>query len=66
MFKLCKKCLALSGLLWVVFGLLFLLKDLTAWNFLGINWWTIAFLLFGLSMLMGRFCPKCMELNWEK
>ena len=66
MFRLCKKCMALSGVFWAIFGILFLLKDLNVWNYGGINWWSIAFLLFGLNLLMARFCPKCQELNWEK
>jgi hypothetical protein len=34
----------------LVLGILFLLKDLQVWNFWGINWWTVLFLLFGIKM----------------
>ncbi len=42
---------------WVVLvlGVLFLIRDLGGWDFLGIQWWTVAFLLLGLGVL----CKCC-------
>jgi flagellar motor component MotA len=38
------------GIIVLIIGILFLMQDLGTWNFLGINWWTIVFILAGISM----------------
>ena len=63
MLTLCKKCLAITGSLTFLAGIGFLLQNLNVWNFWNLNWWTVAFLLVGLSTLASRFCPKCLELR---
>jgi len=40
-----------SALIALVAGVLFLLQDLAIWNFWGINWYTVAFLMIGLGSL---------------
>jgi hypothetical protein len=63
MIQLCKKCLMLEGLLFLMFGVLFLLRDLNVWDYWNIQWWSIAFLMLGLTILLSNTCPKCKELN---
>lgn len=45
----CKGC----SLIALVAGILFLLQDLRIWNFWGISWYTIAFLLVGSCFILG-------------
>jgi len=49
----------MCGLLFLVAGLLFLLRDLQVWAFWDISWWTVGFLLVGLGKLAGGSCKKC-------
>lgn len=53
----------LEGLLFLMFGVLFLLRDLNVWDYWNIQWWSIAFLMLGLTILLSNTCPKCKELN---
>lgn len=46
------KCGAWGWVLLIV-GLLFLLQDLGWWNFFGLKWWTVAFLLAGACKIWG-------------
>lgn len=55
----CKHCMKLGGILFLVFGVLFLLRDLTGWGFWNIQWWTVLFILFGVLKLGSSSCPKC-------
>lgn len=55
----CHKCSAFVGMLTIVFGLLFLLRDLNVWNFWNIQWWTAVFLLAGFGMFFSSGCPDC-------
>jgi hypothetical protein len=36
------------GIIVLIIGILFLLVDLGVWNFIGIQWWTVLFVLFGI------------------
>ncbi len=59
MFSGCKKCNMVTGLLFLVLGVLFLLRDLNVWGFWNIQWWTALFLLAGLcglTMHTGKDC----------
>ncbi|MBU2561389.1 MAG: hypothetical protein KKD17_03760 [Nanoarchaeota archaeon] len=40
----------LFATLLIIFGVIFLLKDLGVWNFWNINWWTVLFLMLGIKM----------------
>ncbi|MFH1401304.1 MAG: hypothetical protein ABIH41_07345 [Nanoarchaeota archaeon] len=48
----------MGGLVLIV-GVLFLLRDLTVWNFWNIQWWTAAFLIAGLGALGASCCKMC-------
>ncbi|MBS3121254.1 hypothetical protein J4434_00020 [Candidatus Woesearchaeota archaeon] len=62
---MCDKCGKLCGLLLLVIGILFLLQDLAVWSFWNLNWYTVAFLLFGLCHL-GKFCCKECKVEAKK
>lgn len=51
-FDMDEKSMKTCGLLALIFGVLFLIQDMTTWDFWGINWWTIVFLLMGLKVFM--------------
>ena len=40
----------------LLLGILFLLRDLNVWDFLGISWWTVAFLVAGGVHLWDSCC----------
>ena len=48
---MCKNHMLWGGLLILVVGVLFLLRDLNVWNFWNIQGWSILFLLIGCKML---------------
>lgn len=54
----CKHSMGFFGIAMLVFGIAFLIADLTTWNFWGVQWWSVLFILFGLAHLMGGAC-KC-------
>lgn len=49
----------MGGIIFLVLGLLFLLVDVGVWNFFGIKWWTVLFILMGLMTLCKNSCPDC-------
>ena len=55
----CKKCRMISAVLFLVLGVLFLLRDLNVWGFWKIQWWTALFLLIGVCGLSMNKCPDC-------
>lgn len=55
----CKSCGASVGVLLLVVGVLFLLRDLQVWNFWNIQWWTVVFLLAGLMYIGCSTCREC-------
>ncbi len=56
---ICEKCMKVSGALFVVVGILFLLQDLKVWSFWGISWFTVVFLLFGIGHFGSASCKDC-------
>lgn len=56
---MCGKCKKVCGLLLLALGVVFLLGDLSVWNFWGINWWTAVLLLAGLCKVGASHCPEC-------
>ena len=56
---MCSKCTKSCGALLLLFGVLFLLVDLGYWNFFGLQWWTVLFLLAGIGGLASSKCPDC-------
>ena len=55
----CKQCMKIGGILLLVFGVLFLLRDFGVWDFWNIQWWTVLFILFGVIKLGMSKCPRC-------
>ncbi|MBI4155236.1 hypothetical protein HY498_04080 [Candidatus Woesearchaeota archaeon] len=62
----CNKCMKVCGALCLVFGVLFLLRDLAIWNFWNINWWTVVFLLAAVGKLSMIKCPECQAMMKKK
>jgi len=56
---MCGKCTGFGGILFLVFGLIFLLKDLNVWNFWNISWFTVAFILYGFWHMGSSGCREC-------
>jgi hypothetical protein len=49
------------GLLFLIFGVVFLLQDLGIWAFWNIGWWTVGLFLIGTGMMCASGCPDCMK-----
>ena len=52
-------CKLSVGISLVVAGFLFLLKDLKIWDFWGVQWWTVLFLIIGAKMICHCCCKEC-------
>lgn len=63
---MCEKCSKMSGVLLVVIGVLFLLQDVGIWNFWNLNWYTLAFLIGGLTFVGAASCDKCQATHKKK
>ncbi|NQU78802.1 hypothetical protein HQ545_03445 [Candidatus Woesearchaeota archaeon] len=59
----CEKCMKIGGIIILVLGVLFLLRDVGVWNFWNIQWWTVVFLFFGLTHIGHSFCPECKKVK---
>ena len=57
--KLCEKCLMGEGVVLLIIGISFLLRDLGIWTFWNVQWWTVGFLLLGATALLLKGCPNC-------
>ena len=55
----CKKCMVVCGAIFLVLGVLFLLRDLGKWDFWNIQWWTALFIAMGVGHLASSKCPEC-------
>jgi len=55
----CGKCRVIGAIVFLVLGVLFLLKDLGTWDFWNISWWTALFLWFGIAGFCMSKCPDC-------
>lgn len=55
----CKKCQVCCGVIFLVLGLLFLLRDLGMWHFWNVQWWTALFLVLGVASLCKSKCAEC-------
>ena len=56
---MCKKCSQICGALVLAAGVLFLLQDLGIWNFWGLSWYTVLFILGGVTCFASSKCPEC-------
>ena len=59
----CDKCCGVSGALLLIFGVLFLLRDLNVWDFWGIQWYTVLFILLGFLKMGMCGCSDCAKMN---
>ncbi len=55
----CQKCSRIAGVIILVLGVLFLLKDFNVWGFWGISWWTALFIVGGIVTLAKCSCSDC-------
>ncbi len=55
----CNKCQGICGASMLIAGILFLLQDLGTWDFWGISWYSVLFILLGVGALGMRSCPDC-------
>ena len=54
----CSKCSKIAGVLFLVFGIVFLLEDIGIWS-LGVSWWTVFFVLVGIISIGNSMCKDC-------
>ena len=59
----CKKCQGICGFVFLVLGVLFLLRDLNIWSFWNVQWWTALFIWLGVSALAMRACSDCQAMK---
>jgi len=62
---MCPKCRKITGWLFLVVGLVFLLRDLGVWsfNFWGIQWYTAVFVIWGLTKVCSSGCADCNKMG---
>ena len=63
---MCHKCMATTGILLLIIGILFLLVDVGVWAFWNLQWYTVVFLLFGLITLVSGSCKDCRAVRRKK
>ncbi len=52
------KCIGMTGILLLVSGILFLLRDLGVWNFWNIQWWTVLLIIGGFTIMALSGCKE--------
>lgn len=55
----CGKCRTVCAVLLLAFGILFLLQDIGVWDFWGLSWYTVLFLLWGIGGIGQSKCADC-------
>jgi len=60
---MCGKCSGVSAWLFLIFGVLFLLRDFGIWDVWGITAWSALFIIVGLAFWSGGHCKDCMAMN---
>ena len=56
---MCSRCTKISAWVFLVLGVIYLIADVTTWDFWGISWWTALFIVFGVIMFATNKCPDC-------
>lgn len=56
---MCGKCSGISGALFLIFGILFLLRDFNVTNVWNISAWSVLFIIIGLCMWGKGHCSEC-------
>tara|TARA_Y100000310_G_scaffold345729_1_gene468933 strand:+ start:13758 stop:13949 length:192 start_codon:yes stop_codon:yes gene_type:complete len=59
----CGKCSKVSALIFLIVGLLFLLVDVGVWDFWNLQWWTILFLIIGVTCFAMGTCKDCQAMK---
>tara|TARA_Y100000310_G_scaffold339911_1_gene434076 strand:+ start:2731 stop:2934 length:204 start_codon:yes stop_codon:yes gene_type:complete len=62
----CGRCDKVGAALFLLFGIIFLLQDLGKWAFWDINWWTVVFLLMGITGVAMKCCKDCCGVKDKK
>ena len=62
----CAKCCKVSGWLFLILGILYLLADLNVIAWWSINWWTAVFVLWGIGGIAKSGCPDCQAMMPKK
>jgi hypothetical protein len=62
----CQKCCKVTAWMFLIVGVLFLLTDIGMWNFWGLNWWTVLFLLMGITGVAKASCSECQAMAKKK
>jgi len=60
---MCSKCSGISGWLFLIFGVLFLLNDFGIWDVFGITAWSALFVIIGLGFLGSSHCGDCRAMS---
>ena len=63
---MCNKCMKICSSMFLVLGIVFLLRDLNIWDFWNIEWWTALFLVAGIGGLASAGCPDCQAVRKGK
>ena len=56
---MCNKCMKIGGAIFLVLGIVFIMKDMGKWDFWGINWWSAVLLVYGLVHIASSMCKDC-------
>ena len=60
---MCGKCTGISASLFLVFGVLFLLRDFGVWDVFNISAWSALFIIVGLAMYSKGHCNDCKAMS---
>jgi hypothetical protein len=63
---MCSKCNKINAALFLLFGLIFLLGDLAVWDFWGIQWYTVLFVMLAGMFWAKSSCPSCQTCNAKR
>jgi len=55
----CQKCSAITAGLLLLAGLLFLLADIGVWSFWNLSWYTVLFIIVGITSIGMSSCKDC-------
>jgi hypothetical protein len=58
--------MSISGGLFLVLGVLFLLQDINIWNFWNISWYTGVLVVLGTTCLASSKCAECEAARGKK
>lgn len=63
---MCPRCTKITGIMFVALGIMFLMKDLGAWNLGGVSWGSAFLLAVGVSFFAKSLCRDCNMLSSGK